>query len=150
MTTSLNGRRATWLICGLLLCFVAGSNVATAESKGLSRHHVCEGDCASCASSKHICGVHCKPREHPCVRAGDPHRIAWYAKPSWNKRDSSGYVGGGATWRGEPRLPDEGTWGLDYAGLFSRNRIWLKWLHGRPSRQKGGSYETDGPHFLKH
>ena len=77
---------------------------------------------------------------HDCVRAGDPHRVSWFAKPSRNKRDTVGYVGGNAAWRGEPRQLDEGTWGLDYAGLFSRNHIWLQWLHGRPSHQSDGSY----------
>ena len=150
MTTTLNYHRAAWLICGSLFLFVASSHATASESKGLSRQHVRQCECASCATSKHVCGDHCKSRENQCVRAGDPRRIAWYAKPSRNKRDTSGYVGGGASWRGDTRLLDEGTWGLDYAGLFSRKHIWLKWLHGRPSRQKGGSYKTDGPHFLKH
>jgi hypothetical protein len=150
MTTSLNRHRATWLICGSLFLIATGFSATAAESKGPNWHHICAGECVSCVKSQHVCGDYCKASENHCVRAGDPHRIAWYAKPSKNKRDSSGYVGGGASWRGEARLPDEGTWGLDYAGLFSRKHIWLKWLHGRPSRQKGGSYKTDGPHFLKH
>ncbi len=150
MTTSITCPRATWLMCGALFLFVAGSNAAASESKGLSWFHVCAGECARCVTSKHVCDERCKPSQHQCVRAGDPHRVAWYAKPSRNKRDTSGYVGGGAMWRGDSRLLDEGTWGLDYTGLFSRKHIWLKWLHGRPSRQKAGSYETDGPHLLKH
>ena len=150
MTTTLNCRRAKWLIGGSLLLFAACSNVTAAESYGLGWRHVCEGECASCENTKHAKTGRPNRWENQCARAGDPHRIAWHAKPSRNKRDSYGYVGGGATWRGDPRLLDEGTWGLDYAGLFSRKHIWLKWLHGRPSRQNGGSYKTDGPHFLKH
>ncbi len=148
MTTTITCRQAAWLIGGSLLLFAAGSNVTASESYGLGWQHLCEGKCTACATPRHAQGDRGKPWVNQCVRAGDPHRIAWYAKPSRNKHDSPGYVGGNATWRGEPRLPDEGTWGLDFAGVFSKNRIWLKWLHGRPSRHTAGSYATDGPRLL--
>ncbi len=40
------------------------------------------------------------------------------AKPSLNKHYSFGYVGGGTALRGEPRFPDEGTWGVEYSGIL--------------------------------
>ncbi len=83
-------------------------------------------------------------------RAGNPQHVSWFAQPSRNKHDMVGYVGGGTAWKGEPRCDDEGTFGLDYGGLFAKRHIWLKWLHGRPSHQPGGSYEPDGPHLLSH
>ncbi len=84
---------------------------------------------------------------HNHARAGHPQRIAWYAKPSRSPWDAFGFVGGNAAGRGEPRCVDEGTWGLDAGGLFGKRRVWLQWLHGRPSHQEGGSYEPDGPHL---
>jgi len=80
-------------------------------------------------------------------RAGHPHRIAWYAVPSAGKHYAAGYVGGGAVVKGHVRLPDEGTWGLDYAGALLKKRIWLGWWHGRRAQDGGGTYKTDGPHL---
>jgi len=81
-------------------------------------------------------------------RAGRPEVVAWYAIPSVNRHYSAGYVGGGAVLRGEPRCPDEGTWGLDYSGILFPKQIWLRWWRGRHD-QDGGSYTTDGPR-LRH
>ena len=150
MTTTCIFHRTAGLIGGLLILLGGGGNVTAAEADSLARRHICEGQCASCQKTTYAQGAHCQPAKNACVRAGDPHRIAWYAQPSRKKRDTVGYVGGGTAWRGEPRCADEGTWGLDYAGMFSKNHIWLKWFHGRPSHQTGGSYNTDGPHFLSH
>lgn len=166
MTTTCFGHRAARLVGGLLLLLCStGGAASSTRADTLARHHVCEGQCASCQKTPgqktpgqkgssqngpHSPDVACHSAENACARAGDPHRIAWYAQPSRSKRDSFGYVGGGTAWRGEPRMADEGTWGVDYAGVFSHNHIWLKWLHGRPSRQTGGSYNTDGPHLLSH
>ena len=158
MTTTYNRRHAArfagWLLLLLLLLLGAGSgvcrNASALEAERLTPQHVCHGQCTPCQQAPTKFGVDRLRTENACVRAGDPHRVAWYAKPSRNKRDSVGYVGGNTAWRGEPPMVDEGTWGLDYAGLFFKNHNWLKWLHGRPSRRTGGSYVTDGPHFLSH
>jgi hypothetical protein len=83
-------------------------------------------------------------------RAGNPQAIAWYARPSVNKHYTAYYLGGGAAIKGEYRHPEEGTWGLDYAGAFLKKRINLGWWHGRREQDGGGSYKTDGPHLLGH
>src|SRR5580698_4044378 len=51
-------------------------------------------------------------------RAGNPECISPRARPSNGPRDTGYYVGGGAAFRGQPRMSDEGTWGWDYTGLF--------------------------------
>jgi hypothetical protein len=82
-------------------------------------------------------------------RAGNPHCIAPWAACSVNEKYSAWFVGGGAAfWRGRCRKPSEGTWGLDYSGLFGRANIWLTYTRGR--NQGGeGAYETDGePKFV--
>lgn len=148
MTTTLIHRRAARSIGWLVFLAGACAGVSSAAADPLARQHLCDGGCASCRKPACAQDAGCPPEPSACVRAGDPHRIAWYARPSRNKRDVFGFVGGGTAWRGDPRLTGEGTWGLDYAGVFSKNHLWLKWLHGRPSHQAGGSYNTDGPHFL--
>lgn len=80
-------------------------------------------------------------------RAGKPHCVAWWAIPPINKEYSACYVGGGTAWilprHIRPRQDHEGTWGLDYDGLFRPRRVWLNWSCGR--EQGGlGAYETDG------
>jgi hypothetical protein len=88
-----------------------------------------------------------------CVRAGQPHCIAPWAKCATNEKYSAWYVGGGTSWL-LPRYircrrPEEGTWGLDYDGLLRPRRVWLNWSCDR--EQGGlGSYATDGaPKFLE-
>jgi hypothetical protein len=84
-----------------------------------------------------------------CKRAGNPHCVAKWAKCGVDDKYSSWFVGGGAAFfRGKPRKPSDGTWGLDYNGLFGRANVWLKYTRGR--KQGGeGAYETDGePKFI--
>ena len=151
MTTTRTCRRGRRSIGLMLLLLAPVAAVCRAETKGLAQQHLCDGQCMSCQKPQQSQIVPCRPQENHCVRAGDPHRIAWYARPSRTKHDSFGYVGGGGTtWRGEHRCPDEGTWGLDYAGVLIKKQTWLKWLHGRPSHQTGGSYTTDGPRLFSH
>jgi hypothetical protein len=77
----------------------------------------------------------CPPRPVPCV--------AWWARPSESPHDIGYYVGGGVGKRhGEPRRPDEGTWGWDYVGLLPR-RIVLWWGHGRRCQGGTGAYRTE-------
>lgn len=83
-------------------------------------------------------------------RAGNPHAVAWYAVPLVKHRYATYYIGGGAAIKGEHRHPEEGTWGLDYAGAVFKRRIMLGWWHGRHEQDGGGSYKTDGPHLRPH
>lgn len=82
-----------------------------------------------------------------CERAGHPHEVAWWAGNPINKNYSAAFVGGGTPWvlahKTRSRAHDEGTWGLDYDGLFKPRRVWLQWSCDR--EQGGlGSYATDG------
>lgn len=78
-----------------------------------------------------------------CQRAGDPHCVAWWAKPSTSLKYSAGFVGGGAAIGGRSRHCSEGVWGMDYHGLFPYRRVWMRWTCGR--EQGGvGAYKTDG------
>lgn len=78
-----------------------------------------------------------------CQRAGWPHSVARWAKPSINRRYSAWFVGGGAAIGGRGMCPGEGTWGLDYHGWFRPGRVWMGWTFGR--KQGGeGAYKTDG------
>ena len=77
-----------------------------------------------------------------CDRAGDPHCVAKYARCAVDRHYSGGYVGGGAAAFGRGRCNDEGTWGLDYHGLFHPGKFFMRWTCGR--KQGGeGAYETD-------
>ena len=68
-------------------------------------------------------------------RAGQPRKIAWWAKCSPTRKYKGYYVGGGAPLyaeqanciKGERRYFDEGTFGLDYDPWYSRVR--LQWYH---------------------
>lgn len=86
----------------------------------------------------------------PFRRAGCPQRISPLAKPTESPHETGYYVGGGArerSRRGEHRLPHEGVWGTDYAGLIIPKHVELGWWHGR--RDSGtGSYGTDGPRIV--
>jgi hypothetical protein len=82
-----------------------------------------------------------------CERAGHPHEVAWWAGYPINQNYSAAFVGGGTSWvlahKTRRRAPDEGTWGLDYDGIFKTRRVWLSWSCDRD--QGGlGSYATDG------
>lgn len=82
-------------------------------------------------------------------RAGNPHRVACWAKCGVSDKYSAWFVGGGAAFcRGRCRKPTEGTWGLDYDGLFGHVNNWLKYTRGREQGGEG-SYATDGePEFV--
>lgn len=76
-------------------------------------------------------------------RAGGPGAISRWAKPSYDKKYSCGFVGGGAAFGGRGHCPSEGVWGLDYRGHLPGRRIWLGWTGGR-SQGGLGAYQTDG------
>lgn len=80
-------------------------------------------------------------------RAGHPQQVAWWAIPAINKQYSACYVGGGTAWvlpwLVRPRCRyEEGTWGLDYDGLYKPRRVWLRWS-GQRSQGGIGQYEAD-------
>jgi hypothetical protein len=83
-------------------------------------------------------------------RAGYAQEVAPWARPS----DTGGYVGylvggGSVNYRkGEPPLPDEGTWGWDYRGGLFQRRVILNWWHGRRNQGGSGAYETDHAKLL--
>ncbi len=83
-------------------------------------------------------------RMDDCERAGHPHCYHRWAKCSVDEKYSAWFVGGGSPFpfaRG--RTSSEGTWGLDYGGLFGHAKVWLNYTHGR--NQGGiGAYRTDG------
>ena len=76
------------------------------------------------------------------LRAGCPQTVWSHARPSDSPNYSGYYVGGGAAVRGQPRCPQEGTWGWDYLGLFPKN-VALYWWHGDHRQGGGGAYATD-------
>jgi hypothetical protein len=81
-----------------------------------------------------------------CTRAGSPHATAWWANCAIDRHYSAWFVGGGTprllSSKSRPREGGQGTWGLDYDGLFPACRVWLRWSEGRP--QGGlGAYDTD-------
>ena len=77
------------------------------------------------------------------VRAGHPHKVAPWARLSIGKRHRRYYVGGGAVSGGDRRdVRREGTWGWDYAPVWTRVR--LRWSHGRRLQGGGGEYRSDG------
>ncbi|KAA5543721.1 hypothetical protein FYK55_11055 [Roseiconus nitratireducens] len=111
----------------------------------------------------------CPPQRYQmddCERAGSPHSVAPWAKCSTSAKYSVWFVGGGEPSAHLPRLwpPSsdrgrarhsnaadgfgEGTWGMDYNGLFGKTNVWLNYTCGR--RQGGeGAYATDGePEFI--
>ncbi len=79
-----------------------------------------------------------------CRRSGAPFCVHRFAKCSVDDSYSAWFAGGGAAlFRGRPRESTEGTWGLDYDGLFGHANVWLKYTRGR--NQGGeGAYRTDG------
>jgi hypothetical protein len=83
-------------------------------------------------------------------RAGNPECVARYARPSNGPNFTGYYVGGGSAFRGEPRSPNEGTWGWDYAGPFSLRHIDLGWWHGARYQGGTGQYQPDRQRSLLH
>jgi hypothetical protein len=81
-------------------------------------------------------------RMDDCIRSGDPSCVYQWAVPSITDKYSAWYVGGGAAFKGRGRTAAEGTWGLDYDGLFGHARTWLNYTCNK--RQGGeGAYQTD-------
>lgn len=151
MNTAINGITATRLCISLgLLLLALTSHDARGSEMTTASGHICSG-CPACDQSADPLP---KANEHRCIdhlhRTGHPETLGRFAKPSLNQHFSFGYVGGGATFRGEPRVADEGTWGVDYSGILLKKRIWLQWLHGHREPRGEGSYEPDGPHLLGH
>lgn len=63
-----------------------------------------------------------------------------------NEHYSAWFVGGGTAWtyphKAHVRSNEEGTWGMDYDGIFAPRHVWMNWSKGR--KQGGlGAYETD-------
>jgi hypothetical protein len=84
-------------------------------------------------------------------RAGDPQCISPLAKPTESPHEIGYYVGGGARQKSrhaEHRLPHEGVWGTDYAGLVIPKHVELGWWHGRRAQGGTGSYRSDGPRVV--
>lgn len=95
----------------------------------------------------HTARAQSAPSVEDPARAGHPQEIARWAKPSDTGRYVGYYVGGGA-WnyrQSDPPLPDEGTWGWDFAGGHFRRRVVLNWWHGRRYQGGTGAYQTEGP-----
>ena len=74
--------------------------------------------------------------------------IARYAHPSNTPAYGGYYVGGGATFHGDERFADEGTWGWDYFGRHLNRHIDLGWWHGARYQGGIGAYKTDGPKLV--
>ena len=75
-------------------------------------------------------------------RAGNPHRIAWWARCPNDRHYDGYYIGGGATFGGDRRnIRREGTWGWDYTAPWSR--VKLRWFHGRRFQAGEGQYNPD-------
>lgn len=82
-------------------------------------------------------------------RSGKPTCVHRFAECSVDDSYSAWFVGGGAAFfKGRPRKSSEGTWGLDYDGLFGKANNWLKYTRGREQGGEG-AYATDGePEFV--
>lgn len=90
-----------------------------------------EGDCPSK-----------RYRMDDCIRSGNPNCVYKWAAPSITSKYSAWYVGGGAAFKGRGRKSSEGTWGLDYDGLFGHARTWLNYTCDKEQGGEG-AYETD-------
>ncbi|MBC8351616.1 MAG: hypothetical protein H8E66_06485 [Planctomycetes bacterium] len=149
--TSISTMKAICFYIGVLLPSIAlTSTVSRGSETTIASGHICTG----CASCEQIANPRSKAISHDCIdpfhRSGHPETQSRFAKPSLNQHYSYGYVGGGAAFRGEPRFADEGTWGVDYSGILFKKQVWLQWLHGHREPRNNGSYQTDGPHLLRH
>lgn len=92
-------------------------------------------------------GRYCQPGME---RAGHPWFISKRARTALGSDYKVGYVGGGTpfSFGGECRKSNEGTFGLDYSGLFFSRKTWLYWTHGSRYQGGAGRYETEGPRIL--
>ena len=90
----------------------------------------------------------CPPKRYripDCQRSGHPHHVAPWATCSVDGKYSSWFVGGGTPFaKGRPRKRTEGTWGLDYGGLFGHAHVWLKYTRFHRNQGGEGAYATDG------
>ncbi|MGI9471375.1 MAG: hypothetical protein ACR2NZ_07590 [Rubripirellula sp.] len=84
-------------------------------------------------------------RMSDCKRSGHPHCVAPWAACSVDGKYSSWFVGGGSPFaKGRPRKSTEGTWGMDYGGLFGHAKVWLKYTRFHRNQGGEGAYATDG------
>lgn len=128
-------RHRRLLACLLALQFLAGAAAARDLTPFMGR---------PATARKHFQG-------DQFARAGCPQCISPLAKPSESQHEFGYYVGGGARERSrcaEERLPHEGIWGTDYAGILIPKHVDLGWWHGRRAQGGTGSYPTDGPRIL--
>ena len=151
MKTSISGTASIFCYIGLVLLLFAPTHRESPASETTNASGPICCDCPACdpptSPAYTAFARDCIDHFH---RAGHPETQGKFAKPSLNKHYTFGYVGGGAAFRGEPRCPDEGTWGVDYSGILLKKKIWLPWLHGHRAPRGEGSYQTDGPHLLSH
>jgi hypothetical protein len=89
-----------------------------------------------------------EPTPAPCV--GTLPAVRKHAAPSDTGSYIGYYVGGGVPVCGEPRHPDEGTWGWDYSGCYFHRCVVLFWTHGRLYQGGMGAYKSEGPKLLHH
>lgn len=82
------------------------------------------------------------PQDHTLEKAGNPQEISRWAKPSIEKHEAPGLVGGSRLIRGDGPGEYDGTFGWDYAG-WHPGRVFLGWAHDRKHQSKLGSYKTD-------
>ncbi len=116
----MNGIRQ-WVLSGLAILFIPiASGRCAVEGPACCQETLCAGH----------------------VRAGCPQVVSPHARPSDTPGYWGYYAGGGAAMHGQPRCPNEGTWGWDYVGLF-RKRVILDWWHGAHAQGGGGAYATD-------
>ncbi len=94
-----------------------------------------------------VLGVGAVMADPPAGQIEGAPRIAWWAVPSDTGHSLGHYVGGGSgrPLKGEPRRPEEGTWGWDYQGWLIPRRVVLQWWHGRRDQGGAGAYQTVGP-----
>jgi hypothetical protein len=92
-------------------------------------------------------GRYCEPGMQ---RAGQPWCVSPWAKCSVGSDYTVGYVGGGSPFarNSERRTIHEGTFGMDYSGVFFTRNTWLRWTHGGRHQGGYGRYETEGPRIL--
>jgi hypothetical protein len=81
----------------------------------------------------------------PCASRDYQLPIAWWARPADSPYEWGYYVGGGLPFRGEPRYPNEGTWGWDYLGWTLHRSVRLNWSHGCRYQGGPGKYDTNLP-----
>jgi hypothetical protein len=84
-------------------------------------------------------------------RPPGPPPLARCLQPSITPAYIGYYVGGGCPFcrLGEPRHPQEGTWGWDWTGFCFHRKVDLLWWHGRRYQGGTGAYRTDGPRPLE-